>query len=109
MNNNAEYQKKWYQKNKAIQIARNEQNKKNKKEKIKKYKEERGCSRCGEKHISCLQFHHKNPNEKESDINSLIKRNLSIEKIMIEIEKCEVICANCHFKHHWNGRLDKQE
>jgi hypothetical protein len=102
MNDNARYQREWYKKNRALQIERNEANKKRKREFVSKYKEERGCSRCDEKHVSCLQFHHKNPEEKESLIHELVKRNVSIENILKEIEKCEVICANCHFKHHWN-------
>ncbi len=107
MATNAEYQRRWYEKNKKLQIERNEANKKKKKEFVKQYKSDRGCSRCSEKDVACLQFHHINPDEKEACIHTFIKRNLSIENIMKEINKCEVICANCHFKLH--KELDKPE
>lgn len=34
----------------------------------------------------------------------MVKNGLSIETIMSEVAKCEVICANCHQIHHYNER-----
>lgn len=58
------------------------------------------CSRCEENHISCLEFHHLDPNEKEYTVASMIK--CSFEKIQKEMKKCIVLCSNCHKKLHWD-------
>lgn len=60
------------------------------------------CKLCGESHVSCLQFHHTDKNEKEFSICEMI--SMSKERMKIEIEKCVVLCANCHFKLHYDER-----
>lgn len=62
------------------------------------YKSERGCKYCPEKETCCLQFHHLG--DKDESISVLVGRGVSIERILKEINKCEVVCANCHFKIH---------
>ena len=58
-----------------------------------------GCSICGyNKCANAIGFHHKNPTEKNTSIARL--RYASAEKILEEIEKCIVICANCHAEIH---------
>ena len=47
---------------------------------------------------SCLDFHHRNPSEKEYAWNDMI--NLSDEQILEELEKCDVLCKNCHAELH---------
>lgn len=59
------------------------------------------CSHCSENHPAVLDFHHEDPSMKEFNISSMIKRRNSIETIESEIEKCIVLCANCHRKLHW--------
>ena len=56
------------------------------------------CSLCGyNKFIGALEFHHKDPNEKDF---GLAKANLSYEKAFKEIQKCILVCANCHREMH---------
>lgn len=69
---------------------------------LSNYKTERGCS-CGEKHPAVLQFHHRDPNEKEIDISKALFNGWSQKRLLSEIEKCDVKCANCHLKLHWKG------
>jgi len=60
------------------------------------------CSICGyKKNSSALTFHHKDPNKKEFklDIRSLSNRKLP--KIQKEIEKCALLCHNCHAEIHF--------
>jgi len=46
----------------------------------------------------CLDFHHKDPNEKDFTIGKY--RNKSKENLLKEIEKCVCVCSNCHRKIH---------
>ena len=59
------------------------------------------CSRCPETHVACLEFHHKNPAEKDFLLSVGVAR-YSLVRLRAEVKKCEVICSNCHRKHHWN-------
>lgn len=63
------------------------------------------CVKCGyNKCPASLTFHHRNPEEKEFWIGGLSERINSIyelsEKIKCEIEKCDILCANCHSLEH---------
>lgn len=66
------------------------------------------CNRCGENHPAVLQFHHTDPSSKEGNISQMVRDATSIKKIEKEVDKCEVLCANCHFKEHWkdNAPID---
>ena len=69
------------------------------------YKKTLKCSKCDENHIACLEFHHLNPEEKDFTIaEALQKLNLSKDSILKEIEKCEVLCSNCHRKLHYDTK-----
>lgn len=60
------------------------------------------CIRCGyNKCYGALDFHHKNP--KEKDINfKKIKCRKNFEEIKQELDKCILLCANCHREEHYN-------
>jgi hypothetical protein len=58
-----------------------------------------GCIKCGESDPVCLDFHHRNPKEKELTLSLAIAR-ASLERIQKEVEKCDILCANCHRKLH---------
>jgi hypothetical protein len=94
------YNKIHYKQNKEKYKNQVIQYRKNNKERYQKYKSTLKCNQCNEKHPSCLQFHHKD-NNKEYTIAS-IARCCSVEKLQIEIDKCIVLCANCHAKLHYN-------
>lgn len=61
------------------------------------FKKTLSCEHCGESDPICLDFHHENPVDKKYTINK-IKRSRGILKT--ELEKCIVLCANCHRKYH---------
>jgi len=67
---------------------------------IDNYKVSKGCHLCSESDPRVLQFHHVNSEEKESSISKMLSSGCSLKKILKEIEKCEVVCANCHLKIH---------
>jgi len=58
-----------------------------------------GCVDCGLKDIECLEFDHKTRDDKIINI-SRAKQSLSIDKLINEINKCEIRCANCHRLKH---------
>lgn len=57
------------------------------------------CEICGyDKCISALEFHHKNPKDKDFSISS--GKYLSIQKCKQEVDKCILVCSNCHRELH---------
>ena len=54
------------------------------------------CIKCGyNKCIAALEFHHRDPEEKEI---RLTDRKLEI--LREEAKKCDLLCANCHRETH---------
>jgi hypothetical protein len=52
------------------------------------------CCVCGyDRHPAALQFHHTDPTKKELTIAS---SKYSFEKLKEELDKCDLVCANCH-------------
>ena len=58
-----------------------------------------GCRLCEEKEISCMDFHHVDPTQKNFILGSE-NAGRSLASILAEIDKCVVLCANCHRKIH---------
>ena len=60
------------------------------------------CCKCGyNKCIKALEFHHLNPTQKEFALSKQ-GHTRSWEKIKIELDKCVLLCANCHRELHAN-------
>jgi hypothetical protein len=56
------------------------------------------CSCCGyNKYFGALEFHHKNAKEKDFSIS---KSCMSFNKIKKELDKCILVCSNCHREIH---------
>ena len=54
------------------------------------------CKRCGyNRLIQALHFHHRDRYTKEFPLSNLIKGGM-IEKFLRELDKCDLLCANCH-------------
>ena len=59
------------------------------------------CEYCGyNKNLAALEFHHRNPEEKEFQVDARAFSNHSLEKLERELEKCSLLCANCHRERH---------
>lgn len=57
------------------------------------------CSKCGySKSINALEFHHKVKEEKSFNLSMNWHRSWDILKV--ELDKCELICSNCHKELH---------
>lgn len=89
----------WYPKNKERRVQLNREWRERNRALYDDYKRTLSCVLCGESEPCCLDFHHKDPSQKEYSISSA-PRHKSFKKIMIEIEKCVVLCSNCHRKVH---------
>lgn len=66
------------------------------------------CEKCGYNNcIDALEFHHINPSEKDFGISQYA--NLCYEDVKKEVDKCILVCANCHREIHHEENLKKQE
>jgi|DEB19_MinimDraft_3_1074340.scaffolds.fasta_scaffold10617_2 hypothetical protein len=71
------------------------------KEVIQERKKE-GCSICKyNRCLAALEFHHKNPNQKSFAISKAHKAR-SLEELINELDKCILVCSNCHKEIHNN-------
>ena len=70
-----------------------------------------GCKKCGEMRPYVLDFHHRDGDEKIATINRMIK-SASVQTLQAELEKCDVLCANCHREFHYlnlHNQIDYEE
>jgi hypothetical protein len=58
------------------------------------YLKQHSCVRCGFSDIRALEFDHLK--DKKMCLSKMIHMGYSWENILKEIEKCQVLCANCH-------------
>lgn len=97
----AKSSKKWRESGKGQKNAllRRERNQQEKREYVRQYLLNNPCSVCGETDICVLEFDHIDPEEKSYNISYLMSKNHCISTLIQEMEKCRVMCANCHKKH----------
>ena len=87
--------RKHYQKNKEQYKKNNRLKKKRMYEYIWEIKNTT-CMDCGIKYPSyVMDFDHRNQEKKNGSMNQVINRG-SWKKLKEEIDKCDVVCANCH-------------
>ena len=100
-----ECRRRWYEKNKESEKAHVMKRKSLIRFWFNNYKKGVVCSRCGEEHVATLDFHH-HSDKKELGISKMVAEGYSIERIKRELQKCKVLCANCHRKVHFkNNKL----
>ncbi|HXG86253.1 MAG TPA: hypothetical protein VNI84_19695 [Pyrinomonadaceae bacterium] len=63
--------------------------------KVFEYLERHPCKNCGESDPIVLEFDHREKTDKIENISNLIA-HACWRRIESEIEKCDVLCANCH-------------
>lgn len=67
---------------------------------VQQIKSEMKCNTCGENRHWVLDFHHLDPSVKDGNISYMVA-SMGKEKVLEEIEKCIVLCANCHRDLHY--------
>jgi hypothetical protein len=69
---------------------------------VNKIKVDRGCAKCGYSvHAAALDFNHVRGDKK---FNVSQDTKVALQKLLDEIAKCEVLCANCHRIHTYENR-----
>jgi transcription elongation factor Elf1 len=63
-------------------------------------KRELGCAECGADDASSLDFHHPEDADKKMDVSTMVTYGYGRERLQREIDRCEVLCANCHRREH---------
>ncbi len=96
-----EYRRKWYLQNRDHAKEKIKERKRKIKTWLSNYKKELICQSCGENHIACLEFHHRESQNKDIILARVVNNGWSLKRIQIEIDKCQVLCANCHRKVHY--------
>lgn len=95
--------KKFYQENREKYVKRavlfNKEAAKHYQLEFNRVKTEYGCFVCGEKEPCVLDFHHVDRSE---DKHSRVTSSLTYSKLILELKKCVIVCANCHRKIHAN-------
>lgn len=72
-----------------------------KKDEIQEIKSKCKCEKCGDSRGYVLDFHHIDPKTKIDTIARLTSSNRNKEIVQKEIEKCIVLCSNCHREYHY--------
>ena len=95
----AEKAKKWRTKNKEYVLQKQGEDKRKRKLWAIEYLGGK-CSSCGETfHPAVYEFHHTDPSTKDRDPSKMLQ--LSLTRLTEELDKCVLLCANCHrIEHH---------
>lgn len=102
--------KRHYEKNKPAMIARamafNLKRRDELKALVADYLSKHPCIDCGEDDPIVLEFDHRDPSEKTANIGDMVSRvkGHSVQRVMDEIAKCDVRCANCHRRATFHAR-----
>lgn len=90
----------WYARNKQHSIDNVMKRKKETQAWLRSLKLGQKCLYCPETYPACLDYHHRDENEKSFNISKAPSGGYSRERILLEISKCDLVCANCHRKLH---------
>lgn len=71
---------------------------------LKKTKE---CIECGNSDFRVLDFHHHT--DKVIEVSISVDGRWGKDRILSEIDKCDVLCSNCHRILHWEERNDNSQ
>ena len=96
----SESSRKHYLKNRTRRIADKIARKLRNVKFVHEYKRSHPCI-CGESEPCCLDFHHLDPSKKFYLVGRMAHHGFGLDRILEEISKCIILCANCHRKLHY--------
>ncbi len=71
---------------------------------VSSVKERTPCVDCGRQYTTrVMHYHHLTSSTKIDTVSNLVRESRSLSSILAEIEKCELLCANCHALRHNGG------
>ena len=97
------YRKAHYAKNHAHELRRIKERQRELVAWFRNRKASLSCERCGFAHPAALHFHHRDPATKDFDLSNAPRSGYGKQRILTEMAKCAILCANCHAIEHWNG------
>ena len=114
----AAYQKQYYEDNKEKALAYQKQYHANNKEGIDNKRYTRNleifkykggeCAHCKLRepdHLEIYDYHHIDPSTKLYSVSNMM--NGPMDRLIAEVDKCLLLCSNCHRKEH--ARLNKEK
>ncbi len=101
-----QYIREHYQENKEYYLDKNKR-KQDRLTEIVRAAKSKPCADCGQiLPYYVMDFDHIDGEDKVAEINALM-RSRSIKRVVEEIAKCEVVCANCHRKRTYERQKKK--
>jgi hypothetical protein len=85
----------YYHKNKGNGTLHFERTRKERLDMLSDYLYDRGCLDCGTTDIRVLEFDHVR-DKKIMSVSEMLRNHWAWDKIQSEIDKCDIVCANCH-------------
>lgn len=97
--------RRWYAEHREQEIAkakiRNEKIRSELRSYINELRAKTPCLDCGVSYPHyVMDFDHRNPSEKTKEVTNIVTSN-SWKKLFAEIEKCDIVCSNCHRERTW--------
>jgi hypothetical protein len=102
----AEFSRNYYLANKEKVLVAVKKQRATEKNRWDTFKRTLKCTKCEQNHPAALDFHHVDPSEKENLVSKLVS-NGCFAAAMKEVQKCIVLCANCHRIHHYEENTVK--
>jgi len=102
-----EYQRKYYIENREKCIERTANTRNKIVDIVGSFKDGKKCIICGNNDANLLSFHHRNPKEKKFKVSG--RNSISEERLIKEMNKCDLICHNCHRDLHHNEVILKED
>ncbi len=94
------FRKNWYENNKERHLRqvkdRKHEARNVAREYVLNYLSTHSCAECGESDPRVLEFHHRHG--KDMAVSAMVSSGYPVATIQAEINKCDVLCANCHRK-----------
>jgi hypothetical protein len=94
------YHRSYYKSHKSRFIEKNRRNKNRQRARLRAIMwaaKQRPCEDCGQEfHPWVMEFDHRDPETKQAAVANLVSKGCPDARLLEEISKCDVVCANCH-------------